>query len=103
MSRGLGVQQRLVLDALHALEIKHGAGRWFYTHAVIRECWPGNAGDAPTKASLLRARRDTEAALNPSRIFAALARRGLIKRNPRRGIGASIRLTPKGTQCNPNA
>ena len=44
MSRGLGVQQRSVLDALHALEARHGPGRWFFTHAVIRECWPGDAG-----------------------------------------------------------
>lgn len=98
MSRGLGVQQRLVIDALRALEATHGTGRWFYVHAVVRATWPGAA-----TSDALRPHSDTEAALNPSRILATLARRGLIERNPKRGLGASIRLTPKGPLCSPTA
>jgi hypothetical protein len=95
MSRGLGTQQRLVLDALRALEGTHGAGRWFYVHAVVRAGWP-EEGDAATEPrGALRLSRDTEAALNPSRILAGLGRRGLIERNPKRGPGASIRLPLK--------
>jgi hypothetical protein len=95
MSRGLGVQQRIVLDALRALEAAHGVGRWFFVHAGVRAAWPDEGNAATESRSALRLSRDTEAALNPSRILAGLARRGLIDRNPKRGPGASIRLSPK--------
>jgi hypothetical protein len=79
VSRGLGGQQWMILDALSALETKYGSGRWFYVHAVVRTAWPGDA-ETSQAPSALRPRRDTEAALNPSGILAALARRRLIDR-----------------------
>jgi hypothetical protein len=86
----------MVLDALRDLEAEHGSGRWFFVHAVVRAAWP-EEGDAATESrGALRLSRDTEAALNPSRILAGLGRRGLIERNPKRGLGASVRLTVAG-------
>lgn len=92
MSRGLGTRQRMLLTALRGLEAVHGA-RWFFVHGVIRAAWPD---DEPLRARALRPGSDIEAEVNPSRILAGLAKRGLIERNARRGPGASIRLTAAG-------
>lgn len=96
MSRGLGARQRLFLDAIGKLEADHGIGHWFFTHAIIREAWPAAPGTPRARSPILRPVRDAEGALNPSRILAALARRGLVERNARHGPGASVRLTEAG-------
>jgi len=96
MSRGLGIRQRLFLSAICHLENAHGLGRWFFVHAAVRTAWPGEAGALPTGRHVLRPGRDAERALNPTRIIAALAKRGLVQRNARRGPGASLRLTEAG-------
>jgi hypothetical protein len=101
MSRGLGRRQRVFLTALRELEAQHGVRSWFYVHATVRCVW-GPLGEAlpPAQgqygAPQLRPTPDAEAALNPSRILAGLARRGLLERNVRRGPGASVRLTDLG-------
>jgi hypothetical protein len=89
MSRGLGAHQAKFLAAVESLAEAHGAQRWVYCHAVIRKA----LGAPPPDTRLLRPSGSTEAQVNPTRIFAALARRGLIERNAKRGPGASVRLS----------
>ena len=96
MSRGLGTRQRQFLTALRELEAKHGVGKWFYTHAVVRQACPAPRGRAKRGVRLLRPSREAEAALNPSRVLAALAKRDLIIRNVRHGQGASVCLSDAG-------
>jgi hypothetical protein len=90
MSRGLGARQIDFLAAVERLAEAHGASAWLYCHAVIREAM----GHPPPDTRLLRPAKSTEAAINPTRVLATLARRGLIERNPKRGPGASVRLSP---------
>ena len=50
-------------------------------------------------APRMRPAKDVDATLNPSRILALLAKRGLIERNASRGPGSSVKLTPAGRDC----
>jgi hypothetical protein len=92
VSRGLGKQQRLFLSAIRQLEATHGQRRWFFVHGAIRAVWPALS----VRAGALRPGSNVEGEVNPSRILAGLAKRGLIERNAKRGPGASIRLTDAG-------
>jgi hypothetical protein len=47
-------------------------------------------------APQMRPAKDVDATLNPSRILALLAKRGLIERNAYQGPGSSVKLTPAG-------
>ncbi len=96
MIRGLGRRQRIFLAALRELEAEHGARRSFYVHAVVRAVWGPLDVAGEDNGRLLRPTRDAEATLNPTRILAGLARRGLLERNVRRGPGSSVRLTDRG-------
>lgn len=87
----LGYRQRELLRAMASLEAEHGAGRWFFLHAVLRRVAPadppGGRGYRPA---------GIEQALNPSRIIATLADRGLVERNAMYSVGSSVRLTNAG-------
>jgi hypothetical protein len=89
MSRGLGDRQHDVLTALRGLETTYGQRR-FLIHAVCRAAWGNPEGEKALRAE------GTERRFNPSRVFAALAARGLVERDARYGPGASIRLTDLG-------
>jgi hypothetical protein len=102
MSCGLGRRQRVFLGALRDLEAEHGA-QWVDVHAAVRAVWLGQSIQSeklPAKdwrgTRQFRQTLDAETALNPSRVLAGLARRGLIERNSKRGLGASVRLTGPG-------
>jgi hypothetical protein len=99
MSRGLGIQQRIALAALARMDANYGAGRWMFVHALTRAAWPSAEPPARRRKGqrrLLRPAAELEDQVNPSRILATLADRGMIERNPRLGVGASVRLTAVG-------
>ena len=69
MSRGLGTQQRMLLQALCNLEQECGEA-WFEVHAVVRAAWPLGWSEG-------HERREAEAVAGPPRMLATGPRRQL--------------------------